>query len=99
MATNLDSLEAAHKKFVNHLKNKGRAQATILAYRKDIEQLVEFLKAKEISQTTSINSQHIEEFKKDLLDKKFINKKPYSEKKLIEFSDLAKKYVEICDVR
>lgn len=74
MAANLDSLETAHKKFVNHLKNLNRAHATILAYHKDIEQLVDFLKTKEISQTTTINSQHIEEFKKDLLEKKYTAK-------------------------
>jgi site-specific recombinase XerD len=74
MSSDLASLEAAHKKFVNHLKNKGRAQATILAYRKDIEQLVEFLKGKELTQVTSVDGNHIEEFKKDLLEKKYTAK-------------------------
>ncbi|MBN1263660.1 MAG: tyrosine-type recombinase/integrase [Candidatus Pacebacteria bacterium] len=74
MNSNLDSLETAHKRLVNHLKNKGRAQATILAYRKDIEQLVAFLKDKGISQTTSVTSDHIEEFKKSLMEKKYTAK-------------------------
>lgn len=74
MAKDLASLEAAHKKFVNFLKNKGRAQATILAYRKDIEQLIDFLEGKEILQATSVQAEHIEEFKKDLLEKKYTAK-------------------------
>jgi site-specific recombinase XerD len=74
MANDLASLETAHKKFINFLKNKNRAQATILAYRKDIEQLIDFLTKKEISQTTSIQSSHIEDFKKELLEKKYTAK-------------------------
>jgi site-specific recombinase XerD len=74
MPTSLTSLESAHEKFISYLKNKGRAQATILAYRKDIDQLIEFLAAKEILQTTSAQPNHIEEFKKDLSEKKYTAK-------------------------
>jgi len=35
--------DIAHKNFVDHLKDKGRAEATIIAYAKDIEQLLEFI--------------------------------------------------------
>lgn len=37
-------LHEAHNKFQDFLKSKNRASATILAYGKDIEQLIEFLK-------------------------------------------------------
>lgn len=37
------TLQDAHKQFIEHLKGKSRASATILAYGKDIEQLVEYL--------------------------------------------------------
>lgn len=37
------SLKDAHQQFVEHLKGKARASATILAYGKDIDQLVEAL--------------------------------------------------------
>jgi len=74
MINNLASLEEAQKKFANFLKNKGRAQATILAYRKDIQQLVDFFKSKEITQADSVRSEDIEEFKKDLLEKKYTAK-------------------------
>ena len=36
-------LNEAHTEFVDHLKGKKRASATVLAYGKDIEQLVKFL--------------------------------------------------------
>lgn len=36
-------LKEAHNKFIGHLKGQKRASATILAYGKDIEQLIEFL--------------------------------------------------------
>lgn len=38
----MKKLEEAHKEFVEHLKGKKRASATVLAYGKDIEQLVKF---------------------------------------------------------
>src|SRR5690348_8901728 len=37
------SLRDAHQQFVGHLKGRSRASATILAYGKDIEQLVSYL--------------------------------------------------------
>lgn len=37
------SLRDAHQQFIGHLKGKSRASATILAYGKDIEQLVDYL--------------------------------------------------------
>ncbi len=39
----MKKLDDAHKEFVDHLKGKKRASATVLAYGKDIEQLVKFL--------------------------------------------------------
>ena len=39
----MKKLEEAHSEFVNHLKGKKRASATVLAYGKDIEQLIKYL--------------------------------------------------------
>lgn len=36
-------LKKAHQEFVDHLKKKSRASATVLAYGKDIDQLIDFL--------------------------------------------------------
>lgn len=64
----LTDLASAQKGFVRYLNQKGRASATILAYGKDIEQLVEFLASKKITQTASVSQNHIEDFKKHLSD-------------------------------
>src|SRR3989344_7874927 len=39
----MKKLSEAHKEFIDHLKGKKRASATVLAHGKDIEQLVQFL--------------------------------------------------------
>lgn len=39
------TLRDAHRQFLNYLKDRSRASATILAYGKDIDQLVEYLKS------------------------------------------------------
>jgi len=49
---NMIELKEAHKKFVEHLTEKDRSQATILAYGKDIEQLIEFLENLSKTRTT-----------------------------------------------
>lgn len=52
--------------FVEHLKEKGRAHATILAYGKDIEQLVTFAQQQNATHPKSVTDETIEAFKKDL---------------------------------
>lgn len=39
----MPQLKDAHQEFLDHLKDLGRAEATIVAYRKDIEQLIDYL--------------------------------------------------------
>lgn len=55
-----------HQNFLESLKKQGRASATVLAYGKDIEQLLEFLKDKEVEAINTVNTDHIEEFKESL---------------------------------
>lgn len=74
MAAELASLSTAQKKFIDYLKNRGRATATILAYGKDIEQLVSFLAKKKILLATSVAQEHIEDFKKALADDNYTAK-------------------------
>ena len=57
------TLSESHKQFIQHLKDKGRAHATILAYGKDIEQLIEFAKGKEVERLSQISHDTIEAFK------------------------------------
>lgn len=55
-----------HQQFLDFLKKQGRAGATVLAYGKDIEQLLEFLKEREVTAIDAVNTDHIEEFKESL---------------------------------
>jgi len=69
MAGEQTSLSSAHEKFVEYLKSQKRSISTILAYGKDIEQLVSFLDGKKITQATSITSEHLDQFKEDFIQK------------------------------
>jgi len=60
------SFSASHQQFVADLKNKNRSTATILAYSKDIDQLIEFVSDKNIKHVNQITTQHIEDFKAHL---------------------------------
>jgi len=51
------------EKFIKDLKSKNRSISTILAYRKDIEQLIESTKNKDIG---AVTAEDIEKFKEDL---------------------------------
>lgn len=53
----MKKLQDAHKEFIEHLKGKKRASATVLAYGKDIEQLVSFL--------SELNKAHVHEVSAD----------------------------------
>jgi site-specific recombinase XerD len=74
MAEEITSLETAQKKFIDYLQDRDRASATILAYGKDIEQLISFLGKKQISHPASVSQEHIEEFKKSLAEKNYTAK-------------------------
>jgi len=74
MANSDKSLKFAHKKFIDFLETQGRASATILAYGKDIQQFIEYLNQKQITQVTSVIPEHIEDFKKYLAEKKYLAK-------------------------
>ena len=52
----------AHEKFQDFLKSKNRASATILAYGKDIEQLMEFLKTLEKNNISEVSGADIQAF-------------------------------------
>ncbi|MDQ3239253.1 MAG: tyrosine-type recombinase/integrase [bacterium] len=55
-------LQDAHKKFVDHLKDKSRSKSTILAYGKDIQQLLDFLKDFGVSEVHHVKKDNIEKF-------------------------------------
>ena len=64
-------LSSAKEQFIEYLKKQKRSISTILAYGKDIEQLIAFLEAKKITQVTSVTTDLLEEFKNDLIAQKY----------------------------
>lgn len=63
----MTSLKTAHQDFIDNLKKRNRAQATVLAYGKDIDQLVEFLKELEQANIADITNDDIQAFLAKLL--------------------------------
>jgi site-specific recombinase XerD len=61
------SLQKAHGEFINHLKERNRAHATVLAYGKDIDQLIEFLQELERANISEISGDDIQAFLAKLL--------------------------------
>jgi integrase/recombinase XerD len=73
MNTNI-SLTQATKDFSENLKTSGRATATVLAYTKDIDQLVEFLNKDNKLKIGQVNQQDIVAFKENLRSKNYTAK-------------------------
>jgi site-specific recombinase XerD len=57
-------LNKAHKDFVSHLEEEGKAPATLTAYSKDIEQLIEFLEKEGLELVSDIELEHLQKFMK-----------------------------------
>lgn len=85
-------LKDAHQKFIDHLKSKNRAHATVLAYGKDIDQLVEFLLELERAHIAEINKEDIEAFMAKLL------KKGYTPKSVSRKTNAAKTFFRFLKV-
>ena len=60
------NLEAAHKNFVEKLKNEGKSGATVVAYSKDVEQLLSHLSGMGVTLISEIKLGHLEDFMKKL---------------------------------
>ncbi len=56
------NLRDVHQQFIGHLKGRGRASATILAYGKDIEQLVSYLIELGKADPTTIKTEDLQAF-------------------------------------
>lgn len=82
-------LKRVHQEFINHLKARGRASATILAYGKDIDQLIEFLQELEKTHIHDVTKGDIEAFmaklKKEGYTNKSISRKTNSTKTFFKF--------------
>jgi integrase/recombinase XerC len=68
------TLRDAHQQFIGHLKGRGRASATILAYGKDIEQLVSHLKENGKEDPKSIATEDLQSFMNKLATEGYTTK-------------------------
>ncbi len=70
----MKNLREAHKEFIDHLKGRKRASATVLAYGKDIEQLIEFLEELQKAHVHEVSSEDIKAFLSKLGSKGYTQK-------------------------
>lgn len=64
----------AHAKFEKSLREKGKANATVIAYSKDIEQLIQFVGDKGKTLVAEVSADDIDAFKSDLKQKRYTSK-------------------------
>ena len=69
-----DSIKSLLPEFIKSLEKLGRSPATILAYKSDLEQLVEFLTKKNIATPDKIKSEDLDSFRDTLLSQKYTPK-------------------------
>lgn len=67
-------LTDAHQQFVQHLQDSGKARATVIAYSKDIEQLIEFVTSQDVSDLDAVSTDHINAFKEQLKTQRYTGK-------------------------
>lgn len=67
-------LNEAHQGFTQSLKDSGKANATVIAYSKDIEQLVDFAQKQGVSEVTKVTAEHINDFKELLKKQRYTGK-------------------------
>lgn len=83
------SLKDAHQQFIEHLKGKSRASATILAYGKDIEQLVAYLQSLAKTDSAQIETVDLQAFMEKLAKENYtpksISRKTNSTKTFFKF--------------
>ncbi len=69
-----NTLSELHSQFISELKKKGRSESTIVAYGKDIEQLIDHLSEKSITKPEEVTHDHLETYKKSLEENNYTPK-------------------------
>ena len=86
------SLKDAHQQFIGHLQGKSRASATILAYGKDIAQLVDYLESLGKNDPNQVQTEDLQAFMdnlaKDSYTPKSVSRKTNSTKTFFKFLKL-----------
>ncbi len=70
----MTKLDVAHKNFIDHLKGQDRSHSTVIAYKKDLEQLIDHLYKQGVNLVNEIELSHLETFMKGLAEKEYTNK-------------------------
>jgi site-specific recombinase XerD len=68
------SLSQLHEDFIDDLKSKDRSESTIIAYGKDIEQLIDYLKKEDLEDPDAVTIEDLEGFKAELEKKDYTPK-------------------------
>lgn len=83
------TLTTARKQFIDFLKEKSRSSSTILAYGKDVEQLVEYLKSQGVEQPKLATPELLQSFMQKLANESYtpksISRKTNSTKTFFKF--------------
>lgn len=74
MTMTQDTVQSLAPAFLKSLEDKGRSPATVLAYRSDLEQLVEYLTKKSIATPDQIKTDDLDVFRDTLLAQKYTPK-------------------------
>ena len=69
-----ETLKTLLPKFIKNLEDKGRSPSTVLAYRADLEQLIEFLQDKNKVTVDQVKHTDLEAFRDDLLGRDYTPK-------------------------
>jgi site-specific recombinase XerD len=67
-------LETVHKKFIEKLRSEGKSEATVVAYKKDIEQVITFLEKKNVTEVEGMKIEDLRAFMKSLEEKDYAAK-------------------------
>lgn len=67
-------LEIAHKNFIKHLESEGKSESTLIAYNKDIEQIIEYLGKQGITDVEGMEIKQLESFMQSLAQKDYTKK-------------------------
>jgi len=85
----MTKLETAHKNFIKHLETEGRSPSTLVAYGKDIEQLVDYLSKRGVNEVKDIKLVLLEDYMGKLLKENYtaksISRKTNSTKTFFKF--------------
>jgi site-specific recombinase XerD len=67
-------LDIAHKNFINYLESEGKTKSTLIAYSKDIEQIIDFLAKESIENVEDVKLEQLEAFMQKLANENYTPK-------------------------